>query len=348
MAIWSINAEIMSRAERMLQDVERGFIALEEGRFEEAESALERARRVDRKHPDVILLAAAIADANGDTETALAQYRALIELRPDDPMPRICVARITLRDLGDPDGALDLLDDAFDFIDDESDLVEAVLIKTEALIVRGDLAAARETLSELASSVIDDGEIALDLAELAIAAEDPTAAIKWIETARKSDPSIEADALHVLGRVHELTEDRAAMIDAWQKVRTLDLAAAPGQLTITEDDIERITLATLAELPEDIRQRLEKVPILIDDVPSEDVVADGFDPRSLGLFSGVPMPDDGHAQPVVTNIHLYKRNLERFAHDEDHLAEEIRITVLHETAHYFGLDEDDLEKLGLD
>ncbi len=332
----------------MLQDVERGFVALEEGRFDDAESALERARRVDRKHPDVVLLGAAVADSSGDSEDALAQYRTLIDLRPDDPMPRICVARITLRDFGDPDAALDMLDDAFDFIDDEADLIEAILIKTEALIVRGELAAARETLGELATSVLDDAEVALDLAELALSAEDPKAALKWIEVARKADPEMEADALHVLGRVHEVTDERDAMIAAWQKVRTLDLAAPPGPLTVSEDDIERITLATLAELPEEVRTKLEKVPILIDDIPSEDVVADGFDPRSLGLFSGVPMPDDGHAQPVVTNIHLYKRNLERFAHDEEHLAEEIRITVLHETAHYFGLDEDDLEKLGLD
>ena len=338
----------MSRADRMLQDVERGFMALEEGRIEEAESALERARRVDRKHADVVLLGAAVADANGDSETALAQYRALIELRSDDPMPRICVARLELRDHGDPDAALDTLDEAFEFIDDEADLIEAIYIKTEALLARDEPAAARETLAELASSVIDDAELALDLAELALAAEDPKAALRWIETSRKADPEIEADALHLLGRVHELADERAAMIAAWQKVRSLDLAAPAGPVSTTDDEIERITIATLAELPDTIRERLEKVPILIDDVPSEDVVAEGFDPRSLGLFSGVPMPDDGHAQPVVTNIHLYKRNLERFAHDEDHLAEEIRITVLHETAHYFGLDDDDLEKLGLD
>ncbi len=338
----------MSRTERMLQDVERGFIALEEGRIEDAEAALERARRVDRKHADVVLLGAAVADANGDPETALAQYRALVELRPDDPMPRICIARLELRDLGDADAALDTLEAAFDFIDDEADLVEAIYIKTEALIVRDELPAAREALSELASSVIDDGELALDLAELALAAEDPKAAMKWIEAARAADPEIEADALHLLGRLHELGDDRAAMIAAWQKVRTLDLAAPAGDLSVTEDEIERITLETLAELPDNVRALLEKVPILIDDVPSEDVVNDGFDPRSLGLFSGVPMPDDGQTQPVVTNIHLYKRNLERFAQDEEHLADEIRITVLHETAHYFGLDEDELEKLGLD
>lgn len=332
----------------MLQDVERGFLALEEGRFDEAQAALDRARRVDRKHPDVVLLGAAVADAFGDGDDALAQYRTLVELRPDDPMPRICIARLELRHGGDPDAALDTLDDAFDFIDDEADLIEAIFIKTEALLARDEPVAARETLAELSSSVIDDADLALELADLALLAEDPTAALKWIETARKADPEIEADALHVLGRVHELTDDRAAMIAAWQKVRTLDLAAPPGPVATTEDDIERITLATLAELPDHIRERLEKVPILIDELPSEDVVNDGYDPRSLGLFSGVPMPDDGHAQPVVTNIHLYKRNLERVAEDEEHLAYEIRITVLHETAHYFGLDEDDLEKLGLD
>lgn len=338
----------MSRTERMLADVERGFVALEEGRLDDAESALDHARRVDRKHPEVVLLGAALADATGDSEDALAQYRTLQELRPDDPMPRICIARIVLRDLGDADAALDTLEAAFDFIDDESDLVEAIYIKTEALIAREDIDAARETLAELSSSVVDDADLALDLAELALAAEDPATAIKWIETARKADPEVEADALHAIGRVHEFTDDRAKMIDAWQKVRTLDLAAPPGPVSTTEDEIERIALATLAELPEDIRKRLEKVPILIDDVPSEDIVADGFDPRALGLFSGTPMPDDGMAQPVVTNIHLYKRNLERFAQDEEHLAEEIRITVLHETAHYFGLDEEDLEALGLD
>jgi predicted Zn-dependent protease with MMP-like domain len=138
------------------------------------------------------------------------------------------------------------------------------------------------------------------------------------------------------------------MVAAWQQVRRLDLAAPPGDVHVTEDDVERVALAALHELPQNIRDHLEKVPILIDEVPSEHVVDDGFDPRALGLFSGTPMPEDGGMAPVVTNIMLYKKNLERSARDKQHLAEEIRITVLHETAHYFGLDEDDLVTLGLD
>jgi len=56
----------------------------------------------------------------------------------------------------------------------------------------------------------------------------------------------------------------------------------------------------------------------------------------------------GDVPTTATHIRLFKRNLERIAHDLDDLAEEVRITVLHETAHYFGLEDDDLEKIGLD
>ncbi|MDQ3334643.1 MAG: metallopeptidase family protein [Myxococcota bacterium] len=337
----------MSRTDRLLADLERGFEALEAGKIEAAANIVERLRRIDRKNPDVVALAAAVADAGGDVEEALSQYRMLVELQPDNPMPRICIARLELHDIGDADAALDSVEAAFDFIDEEADLIEAIYVKTEALLVRGEPVTARETLAELASSVIEDADLALDLAELALTAEDPTAAKRFIEIARK-DPELEADALHALGRVHELTGDRDAMVATWKQVRTLDLAAPPGAVHVTEDEVERIAAATLEELPENIRARLANVPIMIDTLPSEDIVADGYDPRMLGFFQGVPMPDDGNAQPSVTSILLFKTNLERSATDEEHLAEEIRITVLHETAHYFGLDEDDLAAIGLD
>lgn len=340
----------MSRSDRLVADLDRGFAALEEGNLDTAATLAERCRRIDRKHPDVVALTAAVADASGEAETALEQYQLLSQLRPDDPMPRICIARIEL-DLGDPDAALDTIDAAFDFIDEEADLVEAIMVKTSALIARGEPVAARETLGELATSAIDDPELAFDLADLALAADDGAGALKWVEIARKAEPDdagMQADALHLIGRVHELNNDRDKMIVAWQEVRTLDLAAPPGRLSITDDEVERIALATLAELPDNIRTHLERVPILIDDLPSEDTVAEGWDPRILGLFTGTPLPEDSSAMPSVTNILLFKKNLERSCTDEAHLAAEIRITVLHETAHYFGLDDDDLEKLGLD
>jgi predicted Zn-dependent protease with MMP-like domain len=337
----------MTRQDRLIADVDRGFTALENGEVEEAESCLERCARIDRKHGDVLRLAAAVADAKGDAETAFAKYAELAELIPDDPFPRICMARLQLHDQGDPDAALDTLDGTFDFIDEEADLVEAIVVRTEALLAIDDLEAARGALAELSTSAIDDTELAFDLAELSLAAEDPRAALRWIEIARK-DNELETDAQHLLGRIHEARGDRDAMVAAWLLVRTADLAAPAGPVTISEDELERIASEALHELPATAREKLEHVPILIDDVPSEELVSEGFDPRTLGVIEGATLADTDQVPTTATHIRLFKKNLERIAHDLDELAEEVRITVLHETAHYFGLEDDDLEKIGLD
>jgi predicted Zn-dependent protease with MMP-like domain len=337
----------MSRQDRLTADLERGFRALEEGQVDDALKVLERVERIDRHDADVVTLAAAIADAQGELETALAKYRELAELRPDDPMPRVCVARILLQDQGDAEGSLETIEAAFDFIDEEDDLIEAVIVRTEALLALDDIETARESLSELSTSVIDNPEIALDLGELALAAEDLDAAKRWIEIVRK-EPALEADAQHLLGRICEAAGDRTGMVAAWQRVRELDAKLPPPAVTISEDELERIAAAALAELPADVRSKLERAPILIDDYPSADLITEGLDPRMLGVFAGTPLPEGGASAPTVTNIRLFKTNLERAAVDLDHLADEIRITVLHETAHYFGLDEDDLERIGLD
>nr|HEX4318885.1 metallopeptidase family protein [Kofleriaceae bacterium] len=356
----------------MERDLERGFEALEAGQLDEAIASLDRCQRIDRRNPDVIGLAAAVADARGDIDEAIKQYRALSELYPDDAPPRLAIARLELHGAGDPEAALSTLEAAFDFIDEEPDLIDGVMLRAEAQIATDDLAGARQSLSELTTSAIDDDQLAFDLAELALAAEDLGAARRWIAAARALpirppdlDPADaaddeplptvdemtnarEADALHLLGRVHEAADERAEMIECWQKVRLLDGAAPPRGLQISEDELERIAQDALAELPAAVRAKLERVPILIDTLPSPGLIGDGLDPRLLGVFQGTPMPDGGDLAPTVTNIMLFRTNLARAAIDREMLADEVRITVLHETAHYFGLDEADLVKLGLD
>ena len=91
------------------------------------------------------------------------------------------------------------------------------------------------------------------------------------------------------------------------------------------------------------------MPVFVEDHPSEALVLEGLDPRTLGLFHGIAMPDQSTLGPGpdVGVIHLFQRNLEREVEDDDELAEQIRITVLHETAHYFGAGEQDMHRFGL-
>jgi predicted Zn-dependent protease with MMP-like domain len=162
------------------------------------------------------------------------------------------------------------------------------------------------------------------------------------------DPYEEADVRHLLGSVLEELGDHAGMVHQWLIVRRLDQANdRPRRLSSAR--FERLAERALAELPEALRQRLQNVAVLVDDRPSEEMVRDGVDPRLLGMFSGVSMPHQSAlgGAPFPQVIHLFQRNLEAEAQSSGELAEQIRITVIHETAHYFGLDDDDLRRLGL-
>jgi predicted Zn-dependent protease with MMP-like domain len=71
------------------------------------------------------------------------------------------------------------------------------------------------------------------------------------------------------------------------------------------------------------------------------------DPDLFGLYEGVPLPERGdEAGSLPDRIAIYRRPLEEEFPDPRDLEREIRITVLHELGHYFGLDEDRLAELG--
>lgn len=159
----------------------------------------------------------------------------------------------------------------------------------------------------------------------------------------------EADARHLLGLVLEELGDSRGAVREWVRVLRLDRAADPARPLVSRRRFVEIAEEALEGLPPALLDRLHNVAVLVDDRPTEDMVRDGIDPRLLGLFSGVAMPDQSTlgGAPYPEVIHLFQRNLEAEVESKEELAEQIRITVLHETAHYFGLDDEQLERLGL-
>ncbi len=339
----------MSRSERLLTLVEAAISRLDDGDIEGAEQKLAQAARIDPQHPDVLSLSASIAAINGDLERALELVAKAVERAPEDVGVLINAADLAL--LADPEIAIGYARRAAAAVDEEDQLIAAVLILAEAHIALEQPAAAREALTELSSSVIDEAATILDVAHAHLAAEDPTTAELWLRRLASADDDAAADAWHGIGQCREAKGDKDGMIAAWLETRRRDAALPPPALVISDDELEAVVTAALEELPEEVHRHLANVPILVDDMPAEHLVQDGWDPRLLGLFEGTPLPEQSTVGggPSVTTIHLYKRNLERYVGDDkDALAEEIRITVLHETAHYFGLDDEALAKLGLD
>jgi predicted Zn-dependent protease with MMP-like domain len=157
-----------------------------------------------------------------------------------------------------------------------------------------------------------------------------------------------ADLHHLLGIACEEAGDRAGMVAEWLETLRLD-RASDGPRELGDAELAAAIDDALDELPDEIVARLANVPIIADERPSTDLVRDGTDPRLLGLFHGLPLGHESQLGPAYAGtIHLFFRNLERESADADELRRQIRVTVLHETAHFVGLDEDDLHRLGLE
>ena len=98
--------------------------------------------------------------------------------------------------------------------------------------------------------------------------------------------------------------------------------------------------AALDALPPHIATALENIAVVVEDENPDD-------PDLYGLYQGVPLPERGDVSGMLPDkISIYRIPLEESFPDPEELREEIRVTVLHELAHYFGLDEDRIAELG--
>jgi len=258
---------------------------------------------------------------------------------------------------------------ALDLAEEEEEYLSAVSTKAAIELSLERPAEARKTLKELppADTILDDVAMTLDLAQLLLEAGNASDARARLETLVKASPD-EADAWYYLGVAAEATGDEERKRAAWTKTRELDVAEAEQHAHhhhhhdgdsqgdehvhehLTEEALIEVAEQTLEEMPEQFRELLGNVPIVVTDRPAQADVEAGLGPPALGLFNGAPHGESGSTAdvPGVTEIVLFRQNLERVAADDDDLRDEIRITLLHEAGHFFGLDEEGLERIGLD
>ena len=126
-----------------------------------------------------------------------------------------------------------------------------------------------------------------------------------------------------------------------------------GRLRRPLDDaaFERLVDRALAGIPSPFRDHLAEVAIVIEDEPSlEQLRENGLGPGETlyGLYEGVPRTEWGaELAPVPNRISLFRWPLEDDYPRPDDLAEEVRLTVIHELAHHLGIDDERLDELGV-
>ena len=123
-------------------------------------------------------------------------------------------------------------------------------------------------------------------------------------------------------------------------------------IRISEADFDRAVEQALEEVPGDFQRYLENVMMEVRGRPDRAFMREHDVPDDiLGIYVGVPLEEKGPElapTPLPDRIVIFRENLCEMCASREELIDEIRITVLHEIGHHFGLDEDRLEELGFE
>jgi predicted Zn-dependent protease with MMP-like domain len=113
---------------------------------------------------------------------------------------------------------------------------------------------------------------------------------------------------------------------------------------------EALVQRAVEELPAEFRDKLVNVEIIVEDEPSPELLERMEVPEDetlFGLYEGVPLTERGFDAPLYPDrIWIFQRPLEEECDSEDEVRQQLRITLLHEIAHFFGMDDDHLDDLG--
>jgi predicted Zn-dependent protease with MMP-like domain len=121
---------------------------------------------------------------------------------------------------------------------------------------------------------------------------------------------------------------------------------------LTHQEIRKEVIRVLDRLPKRFRDGLRNIEIVVEKRPSAGLLrSEGLDPRHdtlYGLYQGVPLSERSEFDPPMLpdKITIFSEPLIEDFPNPEQLRAEIRLTVLHEIAHYFGMDEDEIGNLG--
>jgi predicted Zn-dependent protease with MMP-like domain len=119
---------------------------------------------------------------------------------------------------------------------------------------------------------------------------------------------------------------------------------------MTRERFLRLVDEALAGIPEDFREAMQNIAIVVEDAPTlEQLDEVGIEPPDtlLGLYQGTPLPERqwNHGNVLPDKVTLFQRVIEEASDSEDDLIVAIGETLIHEIGHYFGLSEEEIEAI---
>ena len=112
---------------------------------------------------------------------------------------------------------------------------------------------------------------------------------------------------------------------------------------MSDQEFDEAVARGLDRIPDELQRAMHNVAVVVVDEAPED------DPHLLGLYEGVPLPERDSwwaAGSLPDRITIFRRPLLRHCATVDEVVEQVAVTVVHEVAHHFGIDDDRLHELG--
>ena len=114
---------------------------------------------------------------------------------------------------------------------------------------------------------------------------------------------------------------------------------------------ESLVHQAIQELPQEFKDKLNNVAVIVEDYPSDELLDRMEVPEDetlFGLYEGVPLTERGHfdAPLYPDRILIFQGPIEEECDSPDEIKDEVRITLVHEIAHFFGIDDETLERMG--
>ena len=122
-------------------------------------------------------------------------------------------------------------------------------------------------------------------------------------------------------------------------------------ISVSEEEFQNYMEKALEAIPEAFSSKMDNIVFIIEPYPSEnDLSRLGLNDRRqlLGLYSGIPYTrrDTGYMGTMPDRIILFQKNIESLCRTEEQLVDKIKEVVIHEVAHYFGMDDEEIRNAG--
>jgi predicted Zn-dependent protease with MMP-like domain len=131
-----------------------------------------------------------------------------------------------------------------------------------------------------------------------------------------------------------------------QRTTIVSQATKHFKSAMNHDEFEDAVFAALGRLPGWVREAMENIELIVLDEADAELDPDGE--GLLGLYVGLPLPERGteYAGELPDVIYLFRHPHLELGLSREELRDEIEKTLIHEIAHYFGIDDDHLDEIG--